>query len=60
MKLVTLQNAQFKDKKGEKRKRANVSQARDRNRVASMIDQHDNHYTTLIADWISEIKYLHR
>ena len=32
----------------------------DRTWVARVIDQHDNHYTTPIADTISEIKYLYR
>ena len=30
----------------------------DRTWVASVTDQYDNHYTTPIADSISEIKYL--
>ena len=35
-------------------------QQRDRTWVASVIDQHNNHDTTPIADSISEIKYLCR
>ena len=46
----------LKKKRGEK----NVSPVRDRTWVASVTDQHDNHYTTPIADSISEIKYLYR
>ena len=33
---------------------------RDRTWVASVADQHDNHYTTPNADSLSEIKYLYR
>ena len=32
----------------------------DRTWVASVLDQHDNHYTTPIADSNSEMKYLYR
>ena len=34
--------------------------ARDRTWVASVTDQHHNHYTTSTVDSISEIKYLYR
>ena len=63
--LVTLQNAKFKEKKGggggegggggKERKWETISPARDRTWIASVTDQHDNHYTTPIADSISEI-----
>ena len=43
---------------GKKKTKRMFSLARDRTWVTSVIDQHDNHYTTPIAELISEIKYL--
>ena len=44
----------------ENNKWENVSPEKARTWVASVIDKHDGHYTTPIADSISEIKYLYR
>ena len=49
-----------KIKKRKKRNKENVSPAKDRTWVASVLDEHDNHYTTPIADSNSEMKYLYR
>ena len=43
----------------KKKYKENVSPARDRTWVASVLDQHDNHYTTPIANSNSEMKYLY-
>ena len=48
-----LQNAKFKEKKKGKKETT-------RRFPQQGIDQHDNHYTTPIADSVNEIKYLYR
>ena len=48
-----------KKKNREKKKRQTFSPAGDLNKVASVINQQYNHYTTATADSVSEIKYLY-
>ena len=57
LKRYKMQN--LKKKRGKKKLRE-CFPSKDRTRVASVIDQHDNHYTTPTADSVSEIKYLYR
>ena len=55
--IVTLQNVQFKEEKkvawGGWKKMRKFYPSKG---FGSLIDQHDNHYTTPIADSINEIK----